>query len=103
MPCIGCRLSQEPIYRVCNKSAPVRARDTPARVKVPFPCKSQRADGSDLTFEDTLDLDVAPLVPAVQPREFEIAIQSTDDDDLGLAKLRRTTLPANKARVWPIR
>jgi hypothetical protein len=84
--------AQEPYPALSDYPAPVGSRPTPAWAEIPLPSKWQVSNGSDLTFKDALDLDVASLVPAVQPRELKVAVQSSDNYDFRLLNATGTSL-----------
>ena len=65
---------QKPDPGLADCATPVGSRETPALVKVPLPRKLQAVDVSNVAFQNSIYLNVAPLVPAIKPRELQIAI-----------------------------
>jgi hypothetical protein len=72
--------AQKPDTAFSDHPTPVGAGQAPALEERPLPGKRQAADASDLTLKDALYLDVAPLVPSVQPGELEISVQGSYND-----------------------
>jgi hypothetical protein len=81
--------AQKPDTGLANRTTPVRSRETPALVKVPLPRKWQAMNVTNVAFQNSIYLNMAPLVPAIKPRELEIAIQFSHYNDVHFGEAGR--------------